>query len=163
MKEANNPIFWLGLGYSKKKKGFNVYFAFQAILSILFFHEKCHFFGWDNKLGLQDPHELIRYWSPIYVLCVSSHFWPFTKANLVLENFNKNLGFGQTPPPLVGPNAQLFPKMHFEGPPYKQSVVRGWVTEDLREVKTGFGLSCIVLDLDVHLMSLTLTRFGFSW
>ena len=68
-------------------------------------------------MGLQDPHELIRYWSPIYVLCVSSHFWPFTKANLVLENFNKNLGFGQTPPPLVGPNAQLFPKMHFEGPP----------------------------------------------
>ena len=68
--------------------------------------------------GVQDPHELIRYCSPIYVLCVSSHFWPFTKANLVLENFNKNLGFGQTPPPLVGPNAQLFPKMHFEGPPY---------------------------------------------
>ena len=48
---------------------------------------------------LQDPHELIRYWSLIYVLSVSSHFWPFTKANLVLENFNKNLGFGQTPPP----------------------------------------------------------------
>ena len=36
---------------------------------------------------------------------------------MVLENFNKNLGFGQTPPPLVGPNAQLFPKMHFEGSP----------------------------------------------
>ena len=50
-------------------------------------------------------------------MCVSSHFWPFTKANLVLENFNKNLGFGQTPPPLVGPNAQIFPKMHFEGSP----------------------------------------------
>ena len=51
------------------------------------------------------------------LLCVSSHFCPFTKANLVLENFNKKLGFGQTPPPLVGLNAQLFPKMHFEGPP----------------------------------------------
>ena len=49
--------------------------------------------------GVQDPHELIRYCSPIYVLCVSSHFCPFTKANLGLENFNKNLGFGQTSPP----------------------------------------------------------------
>ena len=73
--------------------------------------------NWDNKLGLQDPHKLIRYWSPIYVLCVSSHFWPFTKANLVLENFNKNLGFGQTPPPLVGPKAQVFPKKNSDGTP----------------------------------------------
>ena len=31
-----------------------------------------------------------------------SHYWPFTKANLVLEDFNKNLGFGQTPPPWLG-------------------------------------------------------------
>ena len=65
--------------------------------------------------GVQDPHELIRYCSPIYVLCVSSHFWPFTMANLILENFNQNLGFSQTPPPLVGPNAQLFPKNEFDG------------------------------------------------
>ena len=67
--------------------------------------------------GVQEPHELIRYCSPIYVLCVSSHFLPFTKANLVLENFNKNLGFGQTPPPLVGPKAQVFPKNYFDGTP----------------------------------------------
>ena len=40
-------------------------------------------------LGVQYPHELIRYWPPIYVLCVSSHFWPFTKANLIWVNFNK--------------------------------------------------------------------------
>ena len=59
----------------------------------------------------------MRYCSPIYVLCVSSHFWPFTKANLILENFNKNLGFGQTPP-LVGPKAQVFPKNNFDGTPY---------------------------------------------
>ena len=101
---------------SLKKPFFNVYFAFQAILSILFFHEKCNFFGWDNKLGLQDPHELIRYWSPIYVLCVSSHFWPFTKANLVLENFNKNLGFGQTPPPLLGRMPNFFQKRILKAP-----------------------------------------------
>ena len=25
--------------------------------------------------------ELKRYWTPIYVLCVSSHFWPFSRAN----------------------------------------------------------------------------------
>ena len=49
--------------------------------------------------GVQEPHKLIRYCSPIYALCVLSHYWPFTKANLVLENFNKNLGFGQTPAP----------------------------------------------------------------
>ena len=67
--------------------------------------------------GVQEPHELIRYCSPIYVLCVSSHFLPFTKANLVLENFNKNLGFGQTPSPLVGPKAQVFQKNIFDGTP----------------------------------------------
>ena len=32
--------------------------------------------------GVQEPHELIRYCSPIYVLYVSSHFWPFTKAQI---------------------------------------------------------------------------------
>ena len=35
---------------------------------------------------------------------------------MVLENFNKNLGFGQTPP-LVGPKAQVFPKINFDGTP----------------------------------------------
>ena len=52
-----------------------------------------------DSLRYNLSHELIRYCSHIYVLCVSSHFWPFTKANLVLENFNKTLGFGPTPPP----------------------------------------------------------------
>ena len=31
--------------------------------------------------GVQDPHELIRYCSPIYVLCVSSHFSPWCHTN----------------------------------------------------------------------------------
>ena len=62
------PVVWA----AKKRKKFNVYFAFQAILSILFFHEKCHFFGWDNQLGLQDPHELIRY-GPPFMYCVFHH------------------------------------------------------------------------------------------
>ena len=39
------------LGRQKKKKKFNVYFAFQAILSILFVHEKFHFSGWDDEWG----------------------------------------------------------------------------------------------------------------
>ena len=43
------------LGRQKKKKKFNVYFAFYAIQSILFFPEKFHFFGWDNELGGPRP------------------------------------------------------------------------------------------------------------
>ena len=39
------------------------------------------------------------------------------KANSVLGNFAKKLGFGQTPP-LVGPKDQLFPFFNFEGSPY---------------------------------------------
>ena len=60
---------------------------------------------------------LIRYWFPIYVLCVSSHFWPFTKANLVLENSNKNLGFGQTPPPPCWSKFPTFSKNQIWGLP----------------------------------------------
>ena len=59
----------------------------------------------------------MRYCSPIYVLCVSSHFQPFTKANLVLENFNKNLGFGQTPlPPFLGQKPKFFRKTILTAP-----------------------------------------------
>ena len=43
-------------------------------------------------------------------------FMDSCKANLVLGNFAKKLGFGQTPPPLVGPKDQLFP-FFFEGSP----------------------------------------------
>ena len=105
----------------KKKKKVLCLFCILGYSKHIIFSWKISFFWLGQWIirnwGVQDPHELKRYCSPIYVLCVSSHFWPFTKANLILENFNKNLGFGQTPPPLVGPNAQLFPKMDFEGPP----------------------------------------------
>ena len=37
------------------------------------------------------------------------------KENLVLGNFAKKLGLGQTPAPLVGPKDQLFPFFNFEG------------------------------------------------
>ena len=70
--------------------------------------KKFHFLVGTTTWGVQDPHELIRYCSPTHILCVLSHFWPFTKANLVLENFNKNLGFGQTPRPLLGQMPNFF-------------------------------------------------------
>ena len=42
----------------------------------------------------------MRYHPPIYVLCVSSHFWPFTKVNFVFANFKKSWS-SVRPPPLV--------------------------------------------------------------
>ena len=53
-----------------------------------------------------------------HVLCVSSHFWPFTKVNLVLVNFDKHWDWGRPLPPLVGTKSQVFPKIFFEGSPY---------------------------------------------
>ena len=52
--------------------------------------KKWFFLVGTTNWGVQDPHELIRYCSPIHVLCVSSHFCPFTKANLVSVNFEKS-------------------------------------------------------------------------
>ena len=40
-----------------------------------------------------------------------SHYWPFTKANLVLEKLDKNLV------PLVGTKSQEFREIQFEGSP----------------------------------------------
>ena len=47
------------------------------------------FFVWDDEWGGPIPSWIDKLLTPIYVLCVSSHFWPFTKANLVLEKFIK--------------------------------------------------------------------------
>ena len=44
-------------------------------------------------------------------------FMDSSKANLVLEKFDKKLGFGQTPPPLFGPKDQFFPYFFREGSP----------------------------------------------
>ena len=45
---------------------------------------------------------------------------PIYRTNLVLVNSNKNLGFGQTPPPppLLGKKSQLLPKK-IEGSPHQ--------------------------------------------
>ena len=42
-----------------------------------------------GEKGVLYPHKLIRYCPPIYVLCVSSHFWPFTKVNFALPILQK--------------------------------------------------------------------------
>ena len=42
-------------------------------------------------MGGQYHHELI-YCPPSYVLCVSSHSWPFTIVKFVLEKVDKNSG-----------------------------------------------------------------------
>ena len=41
----------------------------------------------------------MRYHLPIYVLGVSSHFWPFTKVNFVFANFKKSWSSVRPPPP----------------------------------------------------------------
>ena len=73
------------LEFPKRKKKINVYFAFQTILSILFFHQNCHFFGWDDKRGVQYPHELIRYWLPIFIYFIT-----------FLAIYQGKLSFGQS-------------------------------------------------------------------
>ena len=65
-------------------------------------------------MGGQYHHELIRYCPSIYVLCVSSHFLPFTIVKFVLEKFDKNMGLGQTP--LFGTKSQNWPKICFMSP-----------------------------------------------
>ena len=46
----------------------------------------------------QYHHELMKYCPPSYVLCVSSHFWPFIIVKVVLEKLDKNLGSADPPP-----------------------------------------------------------------
>ena len=62
-------------------------------------------------MGGQYHHELIKYCPPSYVLCVSSHFWPFTKVKFVLEKLDKNLGFADPRPPQLGQIPKFFQKL----------------------------------------------------
>ena len=59
----------------------------------------------------------MRYHLPIYVLCVSSHFWPFSKVNFVFANFKKSWS-SVRPPPLVGPKDQVCQRKNFWSSPY---------------------------------------------
>ena len=69
----------------------------------LFFHLLIKLFLLNQNNWIEDDiQNRIRYCSPIYVSCVSSHLWPFTKAIF------------------FGTNAQLFPKKKFDGSPYGQ-------------------------------------------
>ena len=62
-------------------------------------------------MGGQYHHELIRYCPPSNVLCVSSHFWPFTIVKFVLEKLDKNLGLADPHPPQLGQNPKFFQKL----------------------------------------------------
>ena len=66
-------------------------------------------------MGGQYHHELIKYCPPSYVLCVSSHFWPFTIVKFVLEKLDKNLGLAD-PPPQLGQNPKFFQKFDLKAP-----------------------------------------------
>ena len=68
--------------------------------------------------GVQQPHELrLRYYLPIYVLCVSSHLWPFTKVNFGFCQFYKKSWDSVRPPsPWLGQNPK-FVKGNFFGAP----------------------------------------------
>ena len=61
-------------------------------------------------MGGQYHHELMKYCPPSYVLCVSSHFWPFNIVKFVLEKLDKNLGSAD-PPPQLGRNPKFFQKL----------------------------------------------------
>ena len=69
------------------------------------------FFWLAWPMGGQYHHELIKYCPPSYVLCVSSHFWPFTKVKFVLEKLDKNLGFADPRPPQLGQIPKFFQKL----------------------------------------------------
>ena len=58
----------------------------------------------------------MKYCPPSYVLCVSSHFWPFTKVKFVLEKLDKNLGFADPRPPQLGQIPKFFQKFDLKAP-----------------------------------------------
>ena len=67
-------------------------------------------------MGGQYHHELMKYCPPIYVLCVSSHFWPFIIVKVVLEKLDKNLGFADPHPPQLGQIPKFFQKIDLKAP-----------------------------------------------
>ena len=79
-------------------------------------------------MGGQYHHELMKYCPPSYVLCVSSHFWPFIIVKVVLEKLDKNLGL-QT-------KSQKILKNRFEGSPkhsFKKDQLKIWACKDKEE------------------------------
>ena len=94
---------------------------------------------------VQYPHELTSY----CLLCVSSHFCPFTKASFVLENLNKNLGLSQTPAFLFGTKYQTLRKKRWEGSPEDEEVTEG---------ATDWGVGAGIIRLVAGTHSPTLSR-----
>ena len=89
-----------GWDTDNKKNFFWCLFCILGYSKHFIFSWKFSFFGLGlGYIGVYWAHELMRYHPPIYVLCVSSHFWPFTKVNFVFANFTNKLGLCQTPTP----------------------------------------------------------------
>ena len=124
---------------------------FRLFWAYYFFMKNFIFFWLGWRMGGQYHHELIRYCPPIYVLCVSSHFWPFTIVKFVLEILDKNLGLAD-PAPSVGTKSQTFPKIRFEGSPNHQWPWPSIITNMKRSVwfsiwKIGPGSPCLTAEL----------------
>ena len=87
-------------------------YTFQTT-SILFFHEKFHFFWLGWRMGgpittwieeISTPH--------LCIMCFIT-FMGSSKANLVLEKLDKKLGLAD-PPPQLGQNPKFFQKFHLK-------------------------------------------------
>ena len=88
-------------------------------------------------MGGQYHHELMKYCPPSYVLCVSSHFWPFNIVKFVLEKLDKNLGSADPPPPQLGRNPKFFQKFDLKAS-LSDNVQKCVGTEGVKER----GISC---------------------
>ena len=91
-------------------------------------------------MGGQYHHELIKYCPPSYVLCVSSHFWPFTIVKFVLEKLDKNLGFADPHPPQLGQIPKFFQKLDLKASLTQVNEAIPWVVVPLAIFKELAGL-----------------------
>ena len=96
----------------------------------------------------------MRYQPPIYVLCVSSHFWPFTKVNFVLTILQKSWDSVRPPPPWLGQNPK-FVKGNISGAPLNEpfeTLPHIWWLNELS--------GCLILHLSGLLYWLTVKLFS---
>ena len=114
-----NLVFWtnrldpppsLEVGTPTTKIFFWCLFCILGYSKHFIFSWKFSFF-WLGLVGIEVYWGPITSWideisPPIYVLCVSSHFWPFTKVNFVLTILQKSWD-SVRPPPWLGQNPKF--------------------------------------------------------
>ena len=100
-------------------------------------------------MGGQYHHELMKYCPPSYVLCVSSHFWPFNIVKFVLEKLDKNLGSAD-PPPQLGRNPKFFQKLDLKAPLIRQCHVTKSKTKIRKHNVVLKKLSSSTLNRNIH-------------